>query len=357
MALKSDPGLLSNLRDQLLATEGKEGSDLEKGTVVGEDYVVGERVNEGGSAVIYKCHRRSEPNKVFALKVTYPKSTNAARRFQAEVNASYQVRHPNVLRSIDCLFHGSALAYIMEYAPGGDLRDILDRQQEIPLSTFFILARQLASGLNAIHRQGIVHRDIKPENILFTTDGQIKIADFGISFSSEESRITTNGSLVGTINYMAPEYVRRGIFDPRSDIFSLGVMLYELLTGKHPYGYSKSLEELLERMSKRVLTVSEVRADCPYQLSNVISRLLALDPSERHQNAEELEIELTLIEQQYLLNSGEGSVFSELHAALAEKRPFRKSRLYILMKFLIFMVGTIVITGVIFYYLHANGLI
>ncbi|HMO18068.1 MAG TPA: serine/threonine-protein kinase [Oligoflexia bacterium] len=316
MAIRTDPGFISNLRDQLLAVEGKDGLALEPGTLIGEEYVIEKKINEGGSAVIYKCHPRSEPDKVYAIKVTYPQSANAARRFQAEVTASYQVRHPHVLRSIDCIIHGKALAYIMEYAPGGDLRDVLDKGKEIPISTFLIIARQLSAGLSAIHKKAIVHRDIKPENILFSADGQIKIADFGISFSSQVSRITANGSLVGTINYMAPEYVKRGIFDPRADIFSLGIMLYELLTGKHPYGYSKSLEELLEKMEKPIPPVHAIRPDCPLRLSSLLSRIIAVNPEERIQFADELEIEFTEIEQEYCLNVSEDELVGEIKNAM-----------------------------------------
>jgi eukaryotic-like serine/threonine-protein kinase len=295
-----DPTLLNSLRDQLLATEGKSSLELEKGTIIGDEYVVVERINEGGCAVIYKCHRLSEKKKIYALKVTYPKSANAARRFQLEVMASYQVKHPNVLRSIDCIFHGKALAYIMEYAPGGDLRDILDANKVLPISTFLIIAKQLASGLEAIHEKEIVHRDIKPENILFSSDGQIKIADFGISFSSEVTRITANGSLVGTINYMAPEYVKRGVFDTRSDLYSLGILLYELLTLKHPFGYSRSLDELIEKITVDPEPPWNHRADCPNDLNELLLKMISIDPDERYQSARDILLDLNIIEKDCL---------------------------------------------------------
>ncbi len=322
---KFDHTLINSLRDQLLATEGKgkDNLELEEGTVIGEDYVVGERVNDGGTAVIYKCHRRSEPSKVYALKVSFPKSANAARRFQAEVMASYQVQHPNVLRSIDCMFHGKALAYIMEYAPGGDLRDVLDSNKEIPSTTFILIAKQLASGLDAIHEKEIVHRDIKPENILFSADGQIKIADFGISFSSEVTRITSNGSLVGTINYMAPEYVKRGLFDPRSDLFSLGVMLYELFTHKHPFGYSNTLEELMEKFSRDAIPVEQLREDCPSPLSEIIMKLLSIDPEYRYQSANELYTDLVYVEQEHF-RKDELAILPTLHHVRDSEKILRR---------------------------------
>jgi eukaryotic-like serine/threonine-protein kinase len=323
---RSDPGLINSLRDQLLASEGKDSLELEKGSVIGDDYIVGERINDGGTAVIYKCSRRSEPSKVYALKISMPKSANAARRFQAEVMASYQVKHPNVLRSIDCMFHGKALAYIMEYAPGGDLRDILESNREIPLTTFMLVAKQLASGLAAIHEQEIVHRDIKPENILFSADGQIKIADFGISFSSEITRVTSNGSLVGTINYMAPEYVKRGLFDPRSDLFSLGVLLYEILTHKHPFGYSTNLDDLMEKFARDIIPVFNLREDCPVQLSDVIMKLLAINPEHRYESANELYTDLVYIEQQYF-HEDDIKILPALHKVKESEAALRKIHL------------------------------
>lgn len=296
----ADLDFLTTLRSNLLATQGMQLNSLEPGTQIGEDYVLGDKINEGGSGSIYACTKKSDPNKLYALKVCMPESANAARRFQAEVTASYQVKHPNVLRSIDCFFHGKALTYVMEYAPGGDLRDILETNNEVPIKTIVILARQLCSGLSAIHNSGIIHRDVKPENILFSSSGKVKIADFGISFTSELTRVTHNGSLVGTINYMAPEYVERGIFDPRSDLFSLGVILYELVAQKLPFGSSKTLDELLNNMVTGFTPVSELRADCPYQLSNIVSKLLALVPENRFQNASEVELELIAIERELL---------------------------------------------------------
>lgn len=322
-----DPSLIHSLRDQLLAADGKQDSlELEPGTIIGEDYVVGSRVNDGGTAVIYKCHRRSEPSKVYALKVSFPKSANAARRFQAEVMASYQVKHPNVLRSIDCMFHGKALAYIMEYAPGGDIRDVLDSNKVVPISTFILITKQLAAGLSAIHEKEIVHRDIKPENILFSSDGQIKIADFGISFSSEISRITSNGSLVGTINYMAPEYVKRGIFDPRSDLFSLGVMLYELLSHKHPYGYSKNLDELLEKFAIEIPPLYTHREDCSVDLSDIVMKLLEIDPDLRYQCADELLTDIIHLEQT-MYHSEESNILPDLNQSQKNELMLKKIRL------------------------------
>lgn len=325
MANRNDPDFISNLRDQLLDSEQADKFFLTPGTIVGEEYIVDDKIAEGGSGYVYKCHRRSEPGSIYALKVTYPKSVNAARRFQAEVNASYEVKHINVLRSIDCLFHGSALAYVMEYAPGGDLRNILDREEEISVPAFIIIAKQLVAGLSAIHRKGIVHRDIKPENVLFSKEGHLKIADFGISFTSDLSRVTANGSLVGTINYMAPEYVRRGVFDERSDLFSLGIMLYELLTQKMPYGYAKSLDELVRKISKSPQPVSEVRADVSFRVSNVIARLLAPDPDERYQSADQIGIDLAQIEEEIILKdlpdvSEEYFLASELSLLFEEKK-------------------------------------
>ncbi len=301
MSYRNTPDLITTLREKLLDSDQSEKYFLKKGTVVAEEYVVGDKVAEGGSGYVYQCHRRSEPGKIYALKVTYPKSLNAARRFQAEVTASFEVKHINVLRSIDCLFHGSALAYVMEYAPGGDLREILDKGEEVPIPAFLTIAKQMLAGLSAIHAKGIVHRDIKPENVLFSGEGYLKIADFGISFTSDLTRVTNNGSLVGTINYMAPEYVKRGVFDERSDLFSLGVLLYELLTHKMPYGYSKSLDELVRRISKPPRSASEIRAEIPFRISNVLAKLLAPDPLERYQSASEVGIDFAIIEEEEIL--------------------------------------------------------
>ncbi len=318
MTFKPDKNFLSTLRDRLIESDDSEHNGLEKGTIVGDEYVVCDPVSKGGSGFIYTCNRKSEPHKMYALKITYPKSANAARRFQAEVNASYRVKHLNVLRSIDCLFHGNALAYVMEYAPGGDLRDLLDNNNEIPMRTIFVVLRQLCEGMSAIHAKNIIHRDIKPENVLFSAEGHIKIADFGISFTSDLTRITSNGALVGTINYMAPEYVKRGIFDTKSDIFSLGVLFYEIITKTLPYGYSRTLEELIVKVENAPIPLTELRAEADYQLSNVISKMISPDPEARYQTIDDVLFEIKQLEEEYLFNN-DPNFDSDFEALLGDK--------------------------------------
>ena len=204
------------------------------------------------------------------------------------------VVHPNVVRSEELLKAEKYLGYSMEYLGGGTLSDQLG-QGALPLEKVFSVLLQVSRGLAALHNAGVVHRDVKPENILVGFDGTLKIADFGIALVPGFPNILCSAHLVGTVDYLAPEYVESGVSDGLSDIFALGVIGYQMLTGRLPYDGATLIDRLTCRVTSDPRPPHTLRAGCPRPLSEVIMTALARDPLQRFQTTGELVAHLEVL--------------------------------------------------------------
>lgn len=260
---------------------------LPNGAVIAERYKVLECLGAGSMATVYKCEDRQLPGLILAIKVLHPRIANdpdITERFRQEIVHSYLVNHPNVNRTFDIIASDDVVAFTMEYVSGGDLSRLIDQEPPIALSEIIDTLCQICRGVQAIHEAGIVHRDLKPENILLAADGTIKIVDFGIASAEEGRKITKHEGVMGTLSYVSPEYLAKGQLDKRSDIYALGVIAYELVSGVRPF----EAPSIIESMRKKVLTEPEpphaFRIDCPTELSEVILKAMARDPEERYQD-------------------------------------------------------------------------
>ncbi|MCB0355154.1 MAG: serine/threonine protein kinase [Bdellovibrionales bacterium] len=239
---------------------------------------------------VYLCLDQQNYDAPVALKVIATqesKSSVTAQRFFNEIEVSKRVTHPHILKCSGFFRDDTFTAFGMEYMNGGTLADYLERKSLISYSDFFRIMLQLCAGVTALHQEGIIHRDMKPENILLTPRLDVKVADFGIASIAETGHCGEDEIIIGTLNYLSPEYIQHGSYDHRSDIYSLGVIAFELLTHALPFRSTSPFDSLMQRVTERPLRPEFARVDCPSDLSEAIVRALSIDPSKRFQSAVE----------------------------------------------------------------------
>src|SRR5512146_1120849 len=212
-------------------------------------------------------------------------------RFRREAKNAAALNHPNIVSIYDRGEAENTYYIAMEFLDGRTLKELVVGRGAAPINVAIEYARQILSALRFAHRHGIVHRDIKPHNVLVDAEGRVKVTDFGIARAGT-SQMTETGSIVGTAQYLSPEQARGGEVDPRSDLYSLGVVLYELLTGKTPFDGETPVEIAMKHLSNAPKPPSKLRPDVPPELDKVVLRALAKDPDDRYQSADEMEADL-----------------------------------------------------------------
>ena len=265
--------------------------NLQPGTIVNGRYEVVKCLGTGSMGMVYACRHRELAGHLVAMKVLFSEVARdqvAAQRFRNEIVASYGVSHPNVVRAYEYFRDGDLVAFTMEYIGGGDLADRIGMDEPIPIEEIIRMLAQMCSGVQAIHDAGIIHRDLKPENILITPQGDIKITDFGIARTGTGPKLTEHGGVVGTIDYVSPEYLERGQVDARSDIYALGVLAFEMITGEAPFKGKSVIETMTMRLRTDPIRPSTLRPDCPPALDEVILKALRRDVEHRYQTAFEM---------------------------------------------------------------------
>jgi tetratricopeptide (TPR) repeat protein/predicted Ser/Thr protein kinase len=258
--------------------------------MLGGRYEILQTVGEGGMGAVYKAEDR-ELGRTVALKVIRPElssNPDILQRFKQEILLASKVTDRNIIRIYDLGDAEGAKFITMEFVEGEDLRHLLRRQGKLPAAEGVDIMEQAVSGLRAAHRLGIIHRDLKPGNIMRATDGRVLVMDFGLARSMEGDGMTRTGTMLGTMEYMSPEQAQAKDLDARSDIFTVGLILYELLTGIMPYRAESAIASLLKRTQQRAIPVSDVDKNVPGALSNVVSKCLERDPALRYQSADDL---------------------------------------------------------------------
>src|SRR6266446_8149988 len=261
------------------------------GTLLGTRYEILAILGEGGMGTVYKAQDR-ELGRLVALKVIRPEMASrpeVLERFKREILLASQVTHKNVLRIHDLGEAGEIRFISMSYVEGTNLKGVLEREGPLSLEKGLPLARQIGDALQAAHDAGIVHRDLKPQNILIDRDGNAYIADFGISRSlAEGGTMTDTGAILGTVDYMSPEQARGETPDHRGDIYSFGVILYEMFTGNLPFRASNALSIMMKRLHEDAPTMRQARPEVPAWLSAVVARAMQRDPVDRYPSAGDL---------------------------------------------------------------------
>ncbi len=260
------------------------------GTLFASRYEVTALLGKGGMGTVYRAVDRELDDEI-ALKVLLPdafdEGSGAAQTLKQEIRLARKITHRNVVRTHD-LGEAEGVRFLtMEYVPGTTLRDILDRRGVVALAPGLQIAKQLCRGLAAVHEAGIVHRDIKPPNIMVLPNGVVKLMDFGIARAAGGDD-PGDGSTVGTPYYMSPEQARGEAVDERSDIYAVGVVLYEMFTGARPIGGATPVEVMRRHLSVEPKPVTDLRPDLPALLERLISACLAKSPGKRPPSASDL---------------------------------------------------------------------
>ena len=258
---------------------------------LGGRYEITALIAAGGMAEVYDA-RDSVLDRRVAVKIlhaTYGNDAEFVERFRREAMAAGRLSHPNIVQVYDWGRSTDGAAYmVMERIVGKTLRELLTEKGPFSVSSAARLIEQVCRALDAARREGIVHRDIKPENILITTDGQAKVADFGVARALAESRATQAGVVIGTASYLAPEQVEGKPGDHRSDIYSLGSVLFEMMAGEVPFRGDNPVVVAYRRIAEDVPRLRSRRADAPAALEDVVARATARDPDDRFQTSSEM---------------------------------------------------------------------
>jgi serine/threonine protein kinase len=264
---------------------------LEPDTLLDDRYRIIEPVGEGGMATVFRAVDTKLGREV-AVKVLYPemgRDKPFLQRFQQEAEFAASLgKHPNIVDIYD-IGQDSDLHYIvMEYVEGSTLKDLINQKGRFTVPEAFSVGRQVASALAFAHSRGLVHRDVKPQNILVTPDGQAKVTDFGIARSMTTSQLTRTGMVIGTVHYFSPEQAQGKPLGPESDIYSLGIILYEMLTGHLPFDAENAIGIAMQHIHSSPPSPWDYNPDLPARAVAVVMRALEKDPEQRYRDAAEL---------------------------------------------------------------------
>ncbi|MBT3389958.1 MAG: serine/threonine protein kinase [Chloroflexi bacterium] len=253
-------------------------------------YQVIERLGRGGMAEVYKAHH-PQLERYAAIKVLHhflAEGKDFTARFQREAKAIATLRHPNIVQVYDFESQDDLYYMIMEFVDGGTLKDrLLQSAAPLPYAEIVHIIQETASALGYAHRQGMLHRDIKPANVLLGKDGRVVLTDFGIARILSDTQFTATGTLVGTPSYMSPEQGMGLHVSAASDIYSLGVILYEMVTGKVPFDSDTPLAVIHKHINEPLPRPRSLRPDIPPALEAVIEKALEKDPAQRYASADE----------------------------------------------------------------------
>ena len=257
---------------------------------IGGRYQLGEQLGRGGMATV---HRASDTQLGRDVAIKLMRDDLAGdgvfeARFVNEARSAASISHPNVVTVLDFGTDGPGPYLVMELVEGGDLAKLIEAEGPLPLRRAARIAADVASALQAAHAHGIVHRDVKPGNILLDADGRPRVADFGIAHATGERSLTGTGTSLGSVDYFSPEQARGEAATPASDIYSLGVVLYEMLTGRRPFTGDTPYAVAIARIDAPPPDPRAVKPGIPKALAGIVQRAMAVDPSERFSSASEM---------------------------------------------------------------------
>ena len=263
---------------------------MEIGQIIKERYEITQLLGEGGMSFVYKAVDKQLQRTVAikTLKPVYVEQEKFVERFKREAQTAANLNHPNIVQIFDWGI-GDEPFFVMEYIEGSTLTSIISKKKTLSISDILFIGAQVSSGLQAAHSQGLVHRDIKPGNIMITPQGKVKVTDFGIvSLQNDESDITKTGSILGTASYISPEQAQGKPVSKESDLYSLGTVLYELITGRPPFEGETPIATATKHITDKPEKLSSYRQNIPKGVENAILKLLHKYPKDRFKNAEDL---------------------------------------------------------------------
>ena len=292
--------------------------DLE-GKILGNRYEIIEKIGNGGMATVYKSKDKIL-NRYVAVKILRDEFTTDEefiKRFRIEAQSAASLTHPNIVSIYDVGNEGSLYYIVMELIKGKTLKEIITEENgPLPWKWSLNIVIQIASALETAHKNNIVHRDIKPHNIIITEDGVAKVTDFGIAKAVSNSTITAFGTTIGSVHYFSPEHARGGFTDAKSDLYSLGVVMYEMLTGRVPFDADTPVSVALKHMQEEPVAPKELNDKIPQVVNDIILKAMQKDVNLRYQSATEMLKDLNTA----LKNPGENNVHIENNMDAATQR-------------------------------------
>ena len=284
------------------------------GTMLGNRYEPLEKIGEGGMAVVYKAkdHLLNRNVAVKVLKEQFSSDTEFVEKFKREATAAASLSDNNIVNIYDVGSQNDINYIVMEYVSGKTLKQIIKEEVRIPPEKTVEIAIQIAKALRCAHRNNIIHRDIKPHNILVTEDGIVKVTDFGIAKASNSVTITNSNKIMGSAHYFSPEQARGSFVDFRTDIYSLGIVMYEMVTGKVPYDAESPVSIALKHIQEPVVPPIKLNENVPEGLNKLILKAVEKEPIKRYQTMDDMLVDLKKIENNQKLNLAEDDLNDDM---------------------------------------------
>ncbi|MCH5272226.1 MAG: Stk1 family PASTA domain-containing Ser/Thr kinase [Lachnospiraceae bacterium] len=265
---------------------------VKPGMFISDRYEIIEKVGSGGMADVYraKCHRLNRYVAIKILKPEFSADKNLVTKFRAEAQSAAGLSHPNIVSVYDVGDDDDLHYIVMELVEGITLKKFIEKKGRLEIKEAIGIAIQIAQGLEAAHDNHIVHRDIKPQNIIISREGKVKVADFGIAKAATTNTVTQNA--VGSVHYLSPEQARGGYSDEKSDIYSLGITMYEMLSGKVPFAGDNTVSVALSHIQYEPVPVKEVNPAVPYSVDKIVQKCMQKRPENRYLSASDLILDL-----------------------------------------------------------------
>ncbi len=276
-----------------------------EGKVIGNRYEIIEKIGQGGMATVYsaRCQLLNRYVAVKVLKDEFITDEEFIKRFNTEAQSAASLTHPNIVSIYDVGQEGNLYYIVMELIKGKTLKEIINEEGVLPWKWSINIASQMASALEMAHKNHIVHRDIKPHNIIITEEGVAKVTDFGIAKAVSNSTITAFGTTIGSVHYFSPEHARGGYTDAKSDLYSLGVVMYEMITGRVPFDADTAVSVALKHMQEKPVEPIKLNPSIPLALNQIIMKAMQKETNLRYQSATEM-----LRDLHSLLKNPEGTI-------------------------------------------------
>lgn len=269
-------------------------------TILGNRYEIIRKIGDGGMAFVYEAKDRLL-NRIVAVKVLRPEFVDDEEflaKFKREAEAVANISHPNIVNVYDVGCDGRVNYIVMEYVDGQNLKEIIKNEGTLDEYTALDITKQIAKALGAAHKKGVIHRDIKPHNILISSEGRnVKVADFGIAKAATNSTMTNIGSIIGSVHYFSPEQAKGKPVKNNADLYSLGIVLYEMLLGKVPFKGDSPISIALQHINEDIEFSIDEKTQIPQSIRTLIKKLTEKDPDDRYQSSEEVIEDIEYIEQ------------------------------------------------------------
>ena len=266
------------------------------GKMLNNRYEVLEKIGNGGMATVYKakCHVLNRYVAIKILKDEFTTDSEFIKKFNTEAQSAASLAHPNIVQIYDVCNEDNLYYIVMELIQGKTLKEIINEDGILSWKWSVNIAIQIASALETAHKNNIIHRDIKPHNIIITEDGIAKVTDFGIAKAVSNSTITAFGTTIGSVHYFSPEHARGGYTDAKSDLYSLGIVMYEMLTGRVPFDADTPVSVALKQVQEEPVDPIKYNENIPISVNRIILKAMQKDPNLRYQNATEMLKDLSL---------------------------------------------------------------